>query len=121
MAGVLATARDAAAQETAPAQPAPQPATPPIAAGQIDLEKDTQSTALADVPVAPAEAPPPPGPSAHIAFRHSGIIVAGGPGHPGHSFCATSAHLPKAPCAVLDVPSFFAWLSAHVSVSVQRA
>ena len=52
-------APDAAAQETAP-PPAPQAAAPPIAAGQIDLEKDTQSTALADVPVAPAEAPPPP-------------------------------------------------------------
>ena len=36
-----------------------QPA-PPIAAGQIDLEKDTQSSALVDAPAAPAEAPPPP-------------------------------------------------------------
>jgi hypothetical protein len=48
----MATSR-ARAQE--PAQPAP-----PIAAGQVDLEKDTQSSALADVPAAPAEAPPPP-------------------------------------------------------------
>ena len=46
----------------ASAQEAPPPAqpAPPIVAGQIDLEKDTQSTALVDVPVAPAEAPPPP-------------------------------------------------------------
>ena len=36
-----------------------QPA-PAIAPAQIDLEKDTQSSALADVPAAPAEAPPPP-------------------------------------------------------------
>jgi hypothetical protein len=58
VAGVTTAAHDAAAQETA--TPPQQPATPPIAAGQIDLEKDTQSTALADVPIAPAEAPPPP-------------------------------------------------------------
>jgi hypothetical protein len=59
---VVASAHEARAQETAPApaQPTALPATPPIAAGQIDLEKDTQSTALTDVPVAPAEAPPPP-------------------------------------------------------------
>jgi hypothetical protein len=64
---VASTARDATAQEPSPTAqpPAPatqpaQPTTPPIAAGQIDLERDTQSTALADVPVAPAEAPPPP-------------------------------------------------------------
>ncbi|MDB5218963.1 MAG: hypothetical protein JWO86_6890 [Myxococcaceae bacterium] len=64
---IAATARDATAQEPSPTAqpPAPatqpaQPTTPPIAAGQIDLERDTQSTALADVPVAPAEAPPPP-------------------------------------------------------------
>ena len=60
---VVGGAHDAQAQEPAPATPpaAPpaQPATPPLVAGQIDLEKDTQSTALADVPVAPAEAPPP--------------------------------------------------------------
>ena len=49
-------ASPARAQEPSPtAQPAP-----PIAAGQIDLEKDTQSSALADAPAAPAEAPPPP-------------------------------------------------------------
>ena len=38
----------------------PRAGAPPIAAGQIDLEKDTQSTALVDVPAPPAEAPPPP-------------------------------------------------------------
>ena len=31
----------------------------PIAAGQIDLEKDTQSSALVDAPAPPPEAPPP--------------------------------------------------------------
>lgn len=36
-----------------------QPATP-IAPAQIDLEKDQQSAALVDAPVAPVEAPPPP-------------------------------------------------------------
>jgi hypothetical protein len=58
---VLCVTSVASAQESAPA-PAPAPAqpAPPIVAGQIDLEKDTQSTALVDVPVAPAEAPPPP-------------------------------------------------------------
>jgi len=60
---VVGVAHEAKAQEPAPAaqpaQPA-QPAAPPLVAGQIDLEKDTQSTALADVPIAPAEAPPPP-------------------------------------------------------------
>jgi hypothetical protein len=45
----LTSASRAAAQETAP-----------IPSGPIDLEKDTQSSALADAPVAPAEAPPPP-------------------------------------------------------------
>ena len=39
--------------------PTAQPA-PPIAPSQIDLEKDTQSSALADAPAAPPEAPPPP-------------------------------------------------------------
>lgn len=60
---VASIVRDAGAQEPAPAAPpaqAAQPSAPPLAAGQIDLEKDTQSTALADVPVAPTEAPPPP-------------------------------------------------------------
>lgn len=53
------TAAPARAQEPSPtAQPA-QPA-PPVAAGQIDLEKDTQSSALVDAPAAPPEAPPPP-------------------------------------------------------------
>jgi hypothetical protein len=53
------TASRAHAQDASPtAQPA-QPA-PPIAAGQIDLEKDTQSSALVDTPAAPPEAPPPP-------------------------------------------------------------
>ena len=51
-----ATANEASAQEPQPAQPA----APTVGAGQIDLEKDTQSTALVDVPIAPAEAPPPP-------------------------------------------------------------
>jgi hypothetical protein len=46
----------ARAQEPSPtAQPAP-----PIVAGQIDLEKDTQSSALVDAPAPPPEAPPPP-------------------------------------------------------------
>lgn len=53
----MATASVAHGEEAA--QPAPASA-PPIAAGQIDLEKDTQSTALSDVPAPPAEAPPPP-------------------------------------------------------------
>lgn len=67
---VASLAHDAAAQEPpATAQPsAAQPqgtqgaqaTTAPVVAGQIDLERDTQSTALVDVPVAPAEAPPPP-------------------------------------------------------------
>jgi hypothetical protein len=62
---VASLAHDAGAQEPpATAQPpaaqGTQPATAPVVAGQIDLERDTQSTALADVPVAPAEAPPPP-------------------------------------------------------------
>jgi hypothetical protein len=56
LAPTMTTAR-ARAQETAPTA---QPASPPIAAGQIDLEKDTQSSALVDAPAAPAEAPPPP-------------------------------------------------------------
>lgn len=52
------TASRGSAQEPSPtAQPA-QPA-PPIAAGQIDLEKDTQSSALVDAPAPPPEAPPP--------------------------------------------------------------
>jgi len=51
----MLTASHASAQEPSPtAQPAP-----PIAAGQIDLEKDTQSSALVDAPAPPPEAPPP--------------------------------------------------------------
>jgi hypothetical protein len=60
---VASIAPGAGAQEpAADVKPAPaaQPGAPPLVAGQIDLEKDTQSTALADVPVAPAEAPPLP-------------------------------------------------------------
>ena len=52
------TASRARAEETSETRTT-QPA-PPIAAGQIDLEKDTQSSALVDAPAAPAEAPPPP-------------------------------------------------------------
>ena len=44
------------AQEPSPTAPAASPVSP----AQIDLEKDTQSSALADVPAPPAEAPPPP-------------------------------------------------------------
>ena len=55
-----ASAQEPPASSSPAAPPAAQPGAPPIAAGQIDLEKDTQSTALVDVPVAPAEAPPPP-------------------------------------------------------------
>lgn len=44
----------------APAAPAPSPSAAPISATAIDLEKDTQSAALSDVPGPPAEAPPPP-------------------------------------------------------------
>ncbi len=55
----LLLASTAAAQDNpAPAQPVTTPAA--ISPGQIDLEKDTQSSALADAPSAPAEAPPPP-------------------------------------------------------------
>ena len=60
---LAAPATPARAQEPAPAAPAVQPAppgAPALAPSQIDLEKDTQSAALADTPTAPAEAPPPP-------------------------------------------------------------
>jgi hypothetical protein len=53
------TTTPARAQET-PASPTAQPSPPAIAPGQIDLEKDTQSSALTDTPAAPPEAPPPP-------------------------------------------------------------
>jgi hypothetical protein len=60
---MLASPTRAHADEPA-AQPATgQPAAAPLPAGaaaQIDLEKDTQSAALVDVPEAPPEAPPPP-------------------------------------------------------------
>ena len=52
--------RPAFAQEPSPTTPtAPGAAPNGPAPSQIDLEKDTQSSALADVPVVPAEAPPP--------------------------------------------------------------
>jgi hypothetical protein len=58
MASSLAGA--AHADEPSPtAQPGTTQPAPPVAA-QIDLEKDTQSAALVDVPGAPPEAPPPP-------------------------------------------------------------
>jgi hypothetical protein len=63
IASAMAAPTLAHAQESSPtAQPAPSPAptSPPISSSQIDLEKDTQSSALVDAPVAPAEAPPPP-------------------------------------------------------------
>lgn len=53
----------ALAEEPSPTAEAPAaaPATPPngLTPAAIDLDKDTQSAALADVPAAPAEAPPP--------------------------------------------------------------
>ena len=49
--GALMLARSAQADEPSPA---------PIAPAPIDLERDTQSSALVDAPVVPAEAPPPP-------------------------------------------------------------
>jgi hypothetical protein len=56
LASTMMTASHARADDPSPtAQPAA-----PIAAGQIDLEKDTQSSALADTPAPPPEAPPPP-------------------------------------------------------------
>lgn len=55
----LSTATKAHADEPSPtAQPGTVVA-PPVAA-QIDLEKDTQSSALVDAPAAPPESPPPP-------------------------------------------------------------
>ena len=56
MAALLLCASAAHAQEPSPSLAQPQPVTP----GQIDLERDTQSSALTDVPAPPAEAPPPP-------------------------------------------------------------
>lgn len=54
---VAAIPRSALADEP----PAPVPAGPVIAPTSIDLEKDTQSSALSgEAPSAPAEAPPPP-------------------------------------------------------------
>lgn len=54
LAAMMTTASHARADDPSPtAQPAA-----PIAAGQIDLEKDTQSSALADTPAPPPEAPP---------------------------------------------------------------
>jgi hypothetical protein len=62
-AAVTLSPRPARADEPAPAAPPPaaeaEPA-PALAPSQIDLEKDTESAALADAPVAPVEAPPPP-------------------------------------------------------------
>lgn len=56
LAATSMTASHARADDPSPtAQPAA-----PIAAGQVDLEKDTQSSALADTPAPPPEAPPPP-------------------------------------------------------------
>jgi hypothetical protein len=42
------------------------------------------------------------------------------PGFPGHSFCASSSHLPNAPWARRVAASAFAWPSAHGSPSRQR-
>lgn len=59
---VLGVATSARADEPSPtAQPGAAGAAgaPPVAA-QIDLEKDTQSSALVDAPAPPPEAPPPP-------------------------------------------------------------
>src|SRR4051794_15972584 len=56
-----------------------------------------------------------------MASRHRGIIASGGPGQPGHSFCACSPHFPKAPCAALVDPSLVAWPSLQVSAASQRA
>jgi hypothetical protein len=58
MIGSPAHADEPLSSAAQPVQPA-QPAATPIVAGQVDLDKDTQSAALADQPVAPAEAPPP--------------------------------------------------------------
>lgn len=43
---------------------------------------------------------------------------AGGPGQPGHSFCAFSPQLGKAPCAAPDIPSLFASPSEQGSIIV---
>ncbi|MDB4934070.1 MAG: hypothetical protein JWP87_1042 [Labilithrix sp.] len=59
IASALVAPSVAHAQEPSPTAPPPAPA-PPIAASQIDLEKDTQSSALVDAPAPPPEAPPPP-------------------------------------------------------------
>lgn len=60
----MTLASSAFAQEPSPTAqpPAAEPAQPPsgLAPARIDLEKDTQSSALVDAPVAPVEAPPPP-------------------------------------------------------------
>jgi len=56
---VIAEAMTASLAHAEEPSPTAQPAAP-IAAGQIDLDKDTQSSALVDAPAAPAEAPPPP-------------------------------------------------------------
>lgn len=52
------TASSARARADEPASPAPS--TPTIAPSSVDLEKDTQSAALADTPEPPPEAPPAP-------------------------------------------------------------
>lgn len=56
---ILAPAMTASRAHADEPSPTAQPAAP-IAAGQVDLEKDTQSSALVDTPEAPPEAPPPP-------------------------------------------------------------
>jgi len=49
------------------------------------------------------------------------MIESGVPPQPGHSFCAHSLHVPKAPCAVIEIESLCASPSEHISASVQRA
>src|SRR5207249_2080142 len=53
--------------------------------------------------------------------RQSLIIVSGGPGHPGHSFCALSPHDPNALCGVPVSESFFDSPSTHGSADVHGA